>query len=268
MMARRQRFSRRHGVAPEPRGPLIYDDAPKELRIAFLGFLEDDLDYSPSSMRSVVCRELRIEPRGDNWSEYPNIWDEVQGLVYRCEWYKFFDIVEAFTPKRRRPGEPDYEEEVNDLFGQERIGWMLVDGELELRGDEPLEKVLENAFQELEVTGLEVATNELSEAWADLSRRPAPDLSGSVQHCMAALEAIARQWSDDSKKTLGELIKKHPEMFPAPLNEAVSKLWGYASNEARHGKEKRNLDLDEAFLVVGASATLATYLARKIEEAE
>lgn len=74
--------------------------------------------------------------------------------------------------------------------------------------------------------------------------------------------------SGKPKPTLGDIIKKHADIFPPPLDDALSKLWGYASNEARHGKEGRNLELDEVFLFVGVSATLATYLARKVGTAE
>lgn len=269
MVGRSNRFSRRHGLASKHEGPLLYDDAPKRLRVAYLGLLEDDFGLSPSTIRAGVCKELKLEPEPANWSEYPNIWDEVQFLAYRCKWFEFFDLVEAFSSKiRPRIGKPNYEESVNQLFEEEGIGWILVDGILEIRGEEPLEKVLENAFSQLDATGFEVATQELAEAWNDLSRRPEPDLSGAVHHSMSALEAVAKKWNGSPKLTLGEVIKRQPDIFPPPLNDAVSKLWGFASTEARHGSEERKLDLNETFLLVGMSATLATYLARKCDEKE
>jgi len=205
-----------------------------------------------------------VEPNPSNWSEHPNIWDEVQHLVLKCQWYQLFDLVEAFAETvERTPGRQRYEDAINQLFEEEGVGWLLVDGTLELRGEEPLEKVLEDSRQQLEASGFGVATQELAEAWQDLSRRPAPDLSGSITHAMAALEAVAREWSGESKLTLGDIIKQRSDIFPPPLNDAASKLWGFASNQARHGSEKRKLDLDEAFLLVGISATCCTYLARK-----
>lgn len=264
MTRRSEPFSRRHGLAGKHEGPLVYGDAPKRLRVGFLGLLEHDFGLSPSNMRSVVCRELRDEPNANNWSEYPNIWDEVQNLVFRCEWYEFFDIVEAFSGiGSRRPGGSGYEDSVNQLFEEEGIGWLLGDGELDIRGEEPLEQVLGESFRELQESGFEVAYGELGEAWGALSRRPEPNLSGAAFHAMAALEAVAREWSDKPKLTLGEIIKKRADIFPPPLNDAASKLWGFASNNARHASESRRLELDEVFLLVGVSATLCTYLARK-----
>ena len=101
--------------------------------MAYLGFLEDDFSISPSSMRAAVCKELRQEPNPGNWSEYPNIRGEVQSLIYACEWYQFFDIVEAFSGKvRASVGKPGYEESVNQLFEEEGIGWALFEGYLEI----------------------------------------------------------------------------------------------------------------------------------------
>ncbi len=266
MMRRSERFSRRHGLADKHEGPLVYDDAPKRLRIGFLGLLEHDFDLSPGTMRSVVCRELRVEPNLSNWSQYPNIWDEVQSDMFRCEWYEFFDIVEAFSGTcSQRPQGRVYEDAVNQLFEEEGIGWLLADGELEVRGEEPLEQVLEETFRKLQESGFEVAYGELGEAWKALSRRPDPNLSGAAFHAMAALEAVAREWSEEPKMTLGDIIKRRDDIFPPPLNDATSKLWGFASNNARHGSENRDLDLEEVFLLVGVSATLCTYLARKTQ---
>lgn len=264
-MKSRRRFSRRNNLAPKPVGPLIYDGAPKSLRIAFLGLLEGELNFSPSNLRQVVCRELKIEANPRNWSDYPNIWDEVQADVFRCEWYKFFDIVEAFASCiERRNNKTVFEDALNDLFEEDNIGWYLRDGLVELRGDEPLETLLEHCFDAVDEQELEVAASELSEAWTAISRRPSPDVSGAIFHAMASLEAVARHWADAPKLTLGELIKKHSSMFPRPLDESVAKLWGYSSEHARHGREGRVLSIDEALLAVGVSATLSTYLIRKL----
>lgn len=259
-----ERFSRRYGFAGNNQGLLVYDDAPERVRVGFLGLLEQDLSFRPSAIRSVVCKELREVPDSSNWSEYPNIWDEAQRLVYRCEWYQFFDIVEAFSQAYRlQPGGHAYEGSINRLFEEERIGWTLANGQLVVRGEEPLEQVLRETSQELEKSDLRVTLDELKNAWAAISRRPAPNLSGAVMHAMAALEAVAKKWSNEPKLALGEIIKMRADIFPPPLNDAVSKLWGFASNNARHGNEDRELDLDEVFLIVGVSATLCTYLARK-----
>jgi len=111
--------------------------------------------------------------------------------------------------------------------------------------------------------GLQTAHSELSDALSALSRRPSPDLSGAVFHSLAALECTARDVSNDSKSTLGEIVKRHPDMFPKPLDEAVTKAWGFASEEARHAREGRDLEFADAQATVGLAATLCSYLLAK-----
>lgn len=88
-------------------------------------------------------------------------------------------------------------------------------------------------------------------------------MPGAVYHALGALECVARDLAGDSKATLGQVMKKHPDLLPKPLDEAVSKMWGYASNEARHVVEGRETNREEAELLVGLSAVLSGYLTRK-----
>jgi hypothetical protein len=97
----------------------------------------------------------------------------------------------------------------------------------------------------------------------DLSRRPQADLPGAVYHAVGSLECVARDISGSGNGTLGEILKRYPELLPKPLDEAAIKVWGYASNEARHVTEGRAPSREQAELVVGLSAVLSTYLTRK-----
>jgi hypothetical protein len=77
---------------------------------------------------------------------------------------------------------------------------------------------------------------------------------------MGCLEAVARDITDDERLTLGEILKKRPELVPPPLDIALSKVWGYASNEARHVQEGKDPNRKEAELIVGLSAAVAGFL--------
>ncbi len=52
--------------------------------------------------------------------------------------------------------------------------------------------------------------------------------------------------------------------MPKPLDIAVEKAWGYASEMGRHLQEGRTPERGEVELIVGIAATIATYLARKV----
>lgn len=262
-----ERFSRRLGVRRRGDGPLIHHDAPESLRVGAMSLLHDRLNKSPSWIRDVICGVRRVRPDPSNWSPYPNIWGEAQDLVYGAEWFEFYDFVEACADSLRQSGElARFESAMNQIFDEEHIGWRLVDGVLEIQGDELLETLIEESHEKLEASGFNVASQELREARTDLSRRPDPDLSGAVHHAMAALEAVAREVTGEPKRTLGDIIKRHPGLLPPPVDEAASKLWGFASEQGRHGSEGRNLEWAETMLVVGTAAALCSYLIAKQED--
>src|SRR5207245_4954223 len=96
-------------------------------------------------------------PDRQNWTEFPNIWEEVQSLMYDCQWYQVYDVIEAlyaaFEKNDADRDEHDAEqfaEEINAYFVDEGIGWQLVDGEILTRGVEAFESVVKAAASALE----------------------------------------------------------------------------------------------------------------------
>lgn len=260
-------FSRRFGHGCDEREISIRDDAPEEVREAILTIAEGDLELAPSFLRGVLCTVLRKLPDPSNWSEYPNVWAECQHLIMDCHWYKVYDFVEALYHQLARSGEPDraqrWESLINQYFVEAGVGWRMVGGLLESRGPEAFEAAVDTARVRLEEKGLGTARQEIHEALRDLSRRPEPDLTGAVQHGMAALECTAREAAGDQRATLGEVLKRYPDLLPKPLDEAVSKMWGYASETARHLREGRTPSRADAELLVGVAASVCNYLASK-----
>lgn len=109
------------------------------------------------------------------------------------------------------------------------------------------------------------AHNEIHKAIQDLSKRPEADLTGALQHGMAALECIAREAASDRTSTLGEIIKSNKDLFSPPLDKALEKLWGFASEKGRHLREHEEPAREEVELVVGIAVVVATYLGRKLD---
>jgi hypothetical protein len=155
-----------------------------------------------------------------------------------------------------------FEEVLNEFFVDEGIGWQMINGEIITRGTETFESNIHSAVEALEEANRPTARNEIHEAIIDLSRRPKADLTGAIQHAMAALECVARDVCGDERATLGEVIRRYPDTIPKPLDESVSKAWGFASEMARHIREGRNPSRKEVELIVGLAATVATYLSR------
>jgi hypothetical protein len=223
LMALEQPFSKRNRYSSGPKEITIREDAPENLRYIVLR-IAADLGFRPTLLRPMLCRVLRVAPDVNNWSEYPNIWGEVQDLMHRCEWFKVYDIIEALHAKFAETEAAEFAEELNEFFIDEGIGWQLVDGKIVTRGTEAFEAVVTDATSALETSQRPTAAKHLHGALEDLSRRPQADLSGAAYHAMGALECVARDLTGDPKATLGEILKRHPDLLPKPLDTALSQV--------------------------------------------
>lgn len=267
-------FSRRHGFSPPDAEITVRDDAPEELRGVLV-----DLAYEsgliPGEVRSVVCRTLRRREDPSNWSPFPNIDQEARGHLDDCAWPEVYDCAEALYGRlinqhvvvsgKHVPAASHFEEELNKYLRQRGIGWQMRSGRLEVRGSEAFERSLANIRGEVEASGRTAAANEIHEAISDLSRRPQPDITGAIQHALAALECVARDVTGDPKATLGTILARHPGLLPPPLDQAIDKLWGFASEQGRHVREGRVPTFEEAEIAVHVAAAAARYLSKKLQ---
>tara|TARA_R110000751_G_scaffold101602_2_gene195797 strand:- start:14469 stop:15254 length:786 start_codon:yes stop_codon:yes gene_type:complete len=256
-------FSDRHGYSGREPEITIREDAPDFLRFQ-VASIARNCGFSPSAIRTVVCDILLEVPDPGNWSEYPNIWEEVLGLLRNCEWYKVYDIAEALWRSfEYRPDEQGrFEEDLNRVFREKGIGWQLKDPDgIVFRGDPTFAIATEHAVDAFEQTGRYTAAGEIREALKDISRRPDPDRTGAIQHSMAALECVARDLTNAPNLNLGQII--NGLALTPPLGEAVHKLWGYASQNGRHVQEGRDASAAEAELVVSVACSLAVFLLRR-----
>ncbi len=268
-----KRFSERYGFQPNDTEISVHYDAPYELRGIVLD-IAYEAGLGPSSLRSIICQLLRKREDPSNWSEYPNIASEVTELIDGCEWYDVYNIIEAIYKRLKSRDEKSHTEtsefradyftaEINKYFRRVGIGWQLNNGEITIRGTEAFEQILRSTNETLELTGRQTASREMHQALLDLSRRPDPDITGAIQHAIAALECVLRDIAGDPKSTLGSLLKKYPNLLPPPLDQVVDKAWAYASERGRHLREGRTPDLEEAELVVGLAGIVATYISKK-----
>ena len=145
------------------------------------------------------------------------------------------------------------------------IGWKIVNGQIETRGDEVFETAVKTVVSVLDVAKLQTAKTEIREALNDLSRRPTSDITGAIQHSLACLECVTREFTGDKKSTLGDLMKKYPGVIPSPLDQAVTKIWGFTSEQGRHLREGEAPEYLEAELVVAVTSAIATYLGKKLQ---
>ena len=265
----RDTFSQRQGHVPYPSQVRLINDAPLEIRRYLVKIIISDLQKSYSWLRDSICETLMIPPDVKTYRMEELISIEVSNRLNTMEWYLFYDLLEYIYDRLSSSDftvhqSETYEFLINQGFNRLGIGWQMLDGKIKARGDEAFESVARNSLETMQSKGLETATSELKEARNDLSRRPEPDLSGAIHHAMSALECVARELTGDSKATLGKMINQNPGLIPKPMDDSLSKMWGWASNHARHGNENREISLQEAQLVFGVAAALCSYLSEKL----
>jgi hypothetical protein len=255
-------FSGRYGFRGPEAEITVREDAPEILRegIVMLGYAAG---LGPGSLRSDICEVLLKLPDRNNWGP-SNIEYEVAGLVADAPWYKIYDIAEKLygtIAKDDYEGvrAPEFERRLNELFSEHGIGWQMDHGRILARGSEAFTLVPRAAVEAMQQAGKPTAANEVHEALTDISRRPKADVTGAIQHAMAALECVARDVVG-STETLGRII---PALnLPKPLDTALEKLWGFASEQGRHIREGRDPAFPEAELVVTVASAVSLYLLR------
>jgi hypothetical protein len=255
---RKRPFSKRQGYQTE-KEITVRNDAPAWFRNGVLELMTEQ-DIKPSKLRKIACKIFFLEPDSYNWSEYPNVWEEVQQIIEGRQWYEVYDFIEAVCDAH--DADQKLVDALNEYFRDAGVGWQLKDCQIEIRGPESFERSVHEAAQTLEAANRTTAANEFKEAIHDLSRRPDADITGAIQHAVAGLECAVREKCGDNA-TLGKLLNDYPDLLPKPLDEAAKKVWGYASEMARHIQEGRTPTLEEAELAVAMAASIATYITKK-----
>src|ERR1039457_5809027 len=103
---------------------------------------------------------------------------------------------------------------------------------------------------------------ELREARSDLNKRPNPDLTGVVQHGIAALECTAKIIAGTTKGTLGDVLIQRSLALPPTLAGMLTKAWGLTSDCGRHVDDGKPILYRDAELVLALAEATIVYLLR------
>ncbi len=217
---------------------------------------------APGDVRETICKCLCETPNFGNRNKGQMI-GESRDLLANCEWYDVYNVIEAIDKDLSPDGQEYFETKINAVFRQMGVGWQLVDGEVTHRGEEPFQVIAQAALEQMEQADLKIGGEEFGDAIGDLSHRPDPKLSGALAHAYSAVECVMRSVCGENNATLGELIKRRKGIIPPPLDKAVEKLWGYASEYGRHRAEGKNPGAEEVELAVHVAAAVVTYLSKK-----
>jgi hypothetical protein len=138
---------------------------------------------------------------------------EARRLVETCDWWRVYDIAEAIYVEAKNgllTSNERYQTDLNVYCSHHGIGWRMVSGYWQVHASDQQNSMMAATSAALQSAGKHTTANELRQALDDLSRRPHPDITGSIQHIGAAVECLARDLCGNAKLTLGEVIKEHP----------------------------------------------------------
>lgn len=247
-------FSKRFGLLPKPTA-FLRNQAPSRMRSALVRLLSEKAVDVTVAVDAICKAKRKVAPLYLTWRPR---WDSLElEFSQECQWYEVFDFIEIVCAGL---GNYEIEQKINELLVEFDIGWKVLQGRIETRGDELFEATIQDARNNLDRAGRLTAKAEIEEAMASLSHRPKPDSRGAIARSVGALEALARDITKEPTATLGQLIKQLD--LPQPLDVAATKIWGYASDQARHVTEGVNPNRSEAAFVVQVYAAFVSYLSK------
>ena len=144
------RFSSRFKYDPKLPKSVVVEDAPEGMRIAYMNAIlaplgwERRYDDQNVEGRPLDVYALKVEFCANARQEMPDFpagdrnWSDLKDLLENASWFKFYDFVESVGKMLKSAEERDpflverftfanYQQKLNELFGEDRIGWRLND---------------------------------------------------------------------------------------------------------------------------------------------
>lgn len=250
-------FSIREGLEGE--APLIYHDAPEGLRYGLREVLHLLGYRTPTAQRRILCKALRIIPDRSNWGDYPNVEDEVVGLISTEPWYKFFNGLERICLFLRGEKVAAYKEKMNALFAEERIGYRFESGKIVRIGSEEFHVAVTEALNGLQGERFMEARRQFERAYEFRNGRP-PDWANAIKEAVNSVEAVLQVIYQRPGVAMPTIISENfPDDLPGGIKKVFRSLYsqGSGTTGARHASIGGNVP-------TGPRAELAIHIAASL----
>ena len=208
--------------------------------------------------------------------------EAVKATFYDYSWHEVYDLLEfiarnhpdteAMAPKDldrvvRLSTLTCFVEATNRVLEEEQAGYRLIDS------------IITPIITEVEIKEIEDALNSpgpasenTEKALKHLSDREQPDYENSIKESLSAVESIANLITGEKHSSLGKALpqieKKLGHELHSAKRQALLKLYGWASDEARHGLlEESNLTQEDARFALVVCSAFVNYLKTKAANA-
>ena len=229
-----QPFSVREGLRGEY--PLIYDDAPDALRHGLLEVLHGLRYRKPTEQRRILCNALRVIPDKSNWSEYPNIENEVLDLIAMKPWYRFYDALERIQLYLPDMQHLTYYKKMNALFDDEQVGYRFEVGNIVRIGTEELHSAVKAARNALQGERFAEPRRQFERGYEFRNGRP-PDWPNAIKEAVNSVEAVLQVVYDRPGMALPTIVSQNfPDELPGGIKKMFRSLYSQGSGTvgARH----------------------------------
>ena len=229
-----QPFSEREGLRPE--APLVYDNASDSVRYGIREVLTV-LDYQrPSEQRRILCQALRIAPNQGNWSEFPNVDDEVVELLTTTPLYRFFDGLERIPLYLQPDCVAIYFDKMNALLSDEMVGYRFESGRLVRVGTEEFHTAVAAAQTALQDQRLAEPRRQFIRAYEFRNGFP-PDWANAIKEAVNSVEGVLQVIYDRPGVALPTIVNDNlPSDLPGGIRRLFRSLYSHGSGTvgARH----------------------------------
>ena len=253
-------FSEREGLRRNT--PLIHGDAPYQLRYGVREVLAR-LDYrTPKAQRRILCGALRTPPETDNWSDYPNVDNEVIELLTLSHWLRFFDALERMPTHLREDEVELYYQEMNALLADESIGYRFESGQLTRVGTDEFHSAVNSARNSLQGDRFAEPRRQFDRANHFRNSFP-PDWPNAIKEAVNSVEGTLQVIYNRPGVSLTTIMTDNfPSDVPGGIKQLFRSLYSHGSGTegARHASIGGNQPTaSRAELAIHIAAALHTF---------
>lgn len=183
----------------------------------------------------------------------PGAYDIFKQHFFTSKWYEAYNFVEFILQDRDSFLDDNATQWLNQVLETENAAYRIVGKEIVEITDSNEIKAIEEALEHPDAP----VRLHIQASLSMLSDRENPDYRNSIKESISAVEAVCRIVSGVSAATLGDALKKIPDLHPA-LQKSFLALYGYTSDAAgiRHSllEESRLTYADAKFMLASCSA--------------